>query len=297
MIEVSWDSHPELYNDHELALDYCRNIIHPTEPPETVFHTQWMTSSIGRKQAMSIKAFLATQNLDKCRLIVWVDRPATTKWAEEVKHPRVEFQIFDPDQLAKGSPLEAAAKRSDNRNRRFCNYDHTDILRLLVLFQYGGIWIDMDTVPFRDFAPVLHQEFTYQWGRSFGQSCGGIIRMFKESGNVGAILEHYTKHHRELGPTRELFDDLRPTVEQPWAVWPSAWFNTEWGVQPSFRHDDPEWFKFIRSSHVKTKWSHEMFDGCFAWHWHNEWEREPEEGSKWCLVEKRVTDLFDAKFK
>ena len=38
-----------------------------------------------------------------------------------------------------------------------------DVVRLLVLWAYGGVWIDMDSLLTRDMTPLLEHEFVTQW--------------------------------------------------------------------------------------------------------------------------------------
>lgn len=41
---------------------------------------------------------------------------------------------------------------------------YTDYVRIIVLYSYGGTWIDGDVIMLRDMRPLLHREFAYQWG-------------------------------------------------------------------------------------------------------------------------------------
>ena len=59
-------------------------------------------------------------------------------------------------------------------------------------------------------------------------------------------------------------------------VFPSPFFNTEWQADPAF-----EPFKC-------TPQSTNLYEGAFAWHWHNRWEQPIEPGSKFQLLESRI---------
>ena len=59
-------------------------------------------------------------------------------------------------------------------------------------------------------------------------------------------------------------------------VFPSPFFNTEWQADPAF-----EPFK-------NTPQSTNLYEGAFAWHWHNRWEQPIEPGSKFQLLESRI---------
>lgn len=296
-IQVSWETHPELYRDHRKALEFCRSInldpneaVTPEQAKPVIFHTQWTGSPFGRKQLMTCKAFLTTQNLYRCRLVVWVDKVQHNRWTAPLLG-MVEFREFNPEIMRRNTPLSHSTEKQLG-----VSFMQTDVLRMLALAQFGGCWIDMDTVLLRDFSPLLQQEFFYQWGNCLGVTCGGIIRLLPGSGSANAILDAFRQKPLELGPTKELFDYVRPQRERPWSVWPCAWFNTEWNVEPGFRAGDPEWVRFIHSAYLKTTYSNEMFDGAFAWHYHGGWAQEPELGSKWCIVEEMVNRRFAEMF-
>src|SRR4029077_2042583 len=73
-------------------------------------------------------------------------------------------------------------------------------------------------------------------------------------------------------------ENMRRAIERgkPITVFPSPFFNTEWQADPKF-----EPFK-------KTPQSANLYEGAFAWHWHNRWEQPIEPGSKFQLLESRI---------
>src|SRR5262249_23929793 len=77
LISVSLATHYELYHDWRKAIAFCREL--PDAGPEesVTFHMFWRERSgrfwpkvrpFGRKQALPVKAFLATQDLTRCSL-------------------------------------------------------------------------------------------------------------------------------------------------------------------------------------------------------------------------------------
>jgi hypothetical protein len=56
-------------------------------------------------------------------------------------------------------------------------------------------------------------------------------------------------------------------------VFPSAFFDTEWTAERRFR-------PFTRTSGGPN-----LYDGAFAWHWHNKWDEPIEPGSKFQMLE------------
>lgn len=45
----------------------------------------------------------------------------------------------------------------------------------------------------------------------------------------------------------------------------------------------------------KTKYSNQLYDGVFSWHWHNNWNTPIEIGSKWQIIENKFDNLLKKK--
>ena len=72
MIDISPRTHYELYHDWRKALDFCRALPDVAPPAPVTFHMYWREQHgrwwpsvrpFGRKQALPVKAFFATQVL------------------------------------------------------------------------------------------------------------------------------------------------------------------------------------------------------------------------------------------
>jgi hypothetical protein len=72
----------------------------------------------------------------------------------------------DIPSLAKGTALESSdlLKKKDPRA-----WVDGDLIRLLLLWNYGGLWVDMDFLLTRSLEPLLEHEFVTQW------DCHGMI--------------------------------------------------------------------------------------------------------------------------
>lgn len=70
----------------------------------------------------------------------------------------------DLKMLSTNSPLQGLdiLYKQDSRA-----YFDSDLTRLLVLYQMGGVWIDFDVLLLRDFSPLLHKEFVHEWYVNF----------------------------------------------------------------------------------------------------------------------------------
>ncbi|KAH9941791.1 glycosyltransferase family 32 protein [Epithele typhae] len=116
------------------------------------YHTYWRTdlAPFGARQEWMLKSFFATQDVHRARLVLWSNgdlgaNPILQKWVARF-----------PEAFAlRGSPLLDV---SDAKA-----WIDGDLVRLLVIWAYGGVWVDMDSLLTRDLAPLLEHEFVTQW--------------------------------------------------------------------------------------------------------------------------------------
>jgi Glycosyltransferase sugar-binding region containing DXD motif len=288
LIEISTATHYELYHDWRKALEFCRALpdVAPRQP--VTFHMFWRERSggwwprvrrFGRKQALPVKAFLATQDRSTCALTLWSDQDlAGNEWLQPFV-PHLTLRIYDPAAEARGTPLEAHPAIYRQRDARV--YRDGDLFRAIVLHNYGGVYADMDTVLLRSLGVFLDQEFVYQWDRFDDIYAPALMRLHKGSAFARALLDGLIA----IRPGK--YNWGRENVKRAIAlghritVFPSPFFNTEWQADPSF-----EPFK-------RTAASDQLYDGAFAWHWHNKWDDPIEPGCKF----ERLESVIDARLR
>jgi hypothetical protein len=133
--------------------------------PRTNYHTYWRTdlAAFGERQEYTLKSFFATQN-PHSRLIMWSngDLSSNALLASYVaRYPGAfELRVADVQALSKGTPLENSPLLSSRDEKAWLD---GDLVRLLVVWRDGGVWVDMDTLLTRDLTPLLEHEFVTQW--------------------------------------------------------------------------------------------------------------------------------------
>jgi hypothetical protein len=193
--------------------------------------------------------------------------------------PYVTVRVYDAAREAHDTPLERHPAVYRQRDRRV--YRDGDLFRVLILFKYGGVYADMDTVLLRSLGVFLDQEFVYQWD-AFDDKYAPALMHLRQG---GAFASELVDGLIQLKPGK--YNWGRENVARAMqrgirvSVMPSAFFNTEWQADPGF-----EPFK-------RTAQSANLYDGAFAWHWHNRWDERIEEGSKFDLLDK----LMDARLE
>jgi len=234
----------------------------------------------GRKQALSVKAFFATQDLSRCSLVLWSDENLSgNRWLRPFTS-HLTFRVYRPEVEVRGTSLEgmpALFRQQDGRVWR-----DGDLFRILALHKYGGVYVDMDMVLLRSLGVFLDQEFIYQWDNFDDAYNGALMHLRKGSDFAGELIVGVMA----IPPGKSNWGraNLARAIEcgLPITVFPSPFFDTEWQADPKF-----EAFR-------KTAGSSNLYDGAFAWHWHNRWDDRIQPGSKFQLLEARIDEKLAA---
>ncbi|KAK0186537.1 glycosyltransferase family 32 protein [Armillaria mellea] len=151
----------------------------------TQYHTYWRVdlAAFGPRQEYMLKSFFATQNIHTSRLNLWSngDLSGNEILAGYVKRYPDAFalKIVDIPALAIGTELEGneLLHRKDEKA-----WVDGDLIRLLLLWNYGGVWIDMDSLLTRDLDPLLEHEFVTQWDcyDKMYQPLNGALMRFRQ---------------------------------------------------------------------------------------------------------------------
>jgi hypothetical protein len=295
---VTIESHPELYMYDSLdrvktSLAFANNLPSIYDG-KTTFHFYWrVPGPFERKQVLPIKSSIVTQNRDKVDFILWSNTDLSTNEYVKPLLPYITLKQWNLRDEVRDTPLENAGVLNGTVDDPLC-YLGGDIFRLLCLYKYGGVYIDMDVAVLRDLNPLLAYEFMYQWGSSGTTKSepdlrqnGAVMRMFAGSRLATDLLNEL--RNTPGNPNSTCWGtDLYKKVYQHnrnWYTFPCAWFNTEWGLGIPLQP-----FKKNQNGNDSS----ELFDGAFTWHWHNKWKDEIEPGSKFYILEQLIDERFRA---
>jgi hypothetical protein len=264
--------------------------------PEGVTNFHIYSEIRNEKELLCVKSWIATQNLEKCKLYIWSDYDITDNKLLMPYMDYVTLKVYDPVKEAKGTILEKKLKHLKAKDHR--HWLKSDLFRILITHKYGGIFSDMDVVYLRDFKPLLDQEFVYQWGGETDfinqGACATFLSTFKNS-EFSTILMKELSEAPVLPDTTTWGKELLGKVYsyyRNFTIFPSPFFNIEWQI--NLKHPglaniiEDGWF-------VKTEHSNKLFPESFAWHWHNTSHKHKpiQEGSKFNLLQQ----LTDKKLK
>jgi hypothetical protein len=270
MIDINIDNNPELYFDYIKGLEFLKNISDDDyNYPDDITNFHIYSEIRNDKELECVKSYFATQNLDKTKLIIWSDYEISEQDNLKEFKDKIDFRIYNPIKEAEGTILEGKIEQLLAKDNKY--YLQSDLLRLLALQKYGGIWIDMDIILLRDFKPLLDQEYLYQWGGDtdfdISGCCATVISLKKNSELSNLLLSQILKMPI-IGDTTIWGKDLFAKVYKNYKynILPSTFFNTEWLMSKIDRKlsDDILTYWFDNECDDKL-----LFTEAFAWHWHN----------------------------
>lgn len=105
---------------------------------------------------LSVKSAYTRSEVDK--IIIWVDNIPKGKWWDKTKELVEIIQIEPPTEIFNKPIIQQAHK--------------SDVIRLQVLLEYGGIYVDTDTIFVKSFKPLLNNKFVM--GQQGVNGCEGL---------------------------------------------------------------------------------------------------------------------------
>lgn len=288
----------QIYEDFIKGLSFLNNFwktySQPSASKEIIFHTY--TEFRDFKQEYVALSFLATQPSNH-KLIVWSDYDISDHKIFKFGSNRVTNIVWNPLKESQKTPLQNFPELVSLRDDRY--WINSDLLRLLVLFKYGGVWVDMDTIFLNTFEPLTSLEFMYVWGSDFNffdqGACGSVMSLQKESQLAYIFLETLIKTPPRLGTTcwgRDLFANVYKAKK--FSILPSSFFNTEWNITYKYGKGYSSYVQ-LGMFRQKSDNIHYIFPEAFSWHWHNSSKKNfvPESGSKFSIL----SDSIDRSLK
>lgn len=143
-----------------------KNLLPTSAAEKTAFHAYWRVdlAPFGHRQEWLIKSFFATQNSDRSQLVLWSngdmsENEILQEYLQRYPHS-FALKVVDIDKLARGTALEGNKLLQLKDHRAWLD---GDLIRLLLLWNFGGVWVDMDSLFTRDLEPLLEHEFVTQW--------------------------------------------------------------------------------------------------------------------------------------
>jgi len=270
------------------SLEYAKKMTNQTNE-KLIFHCFWrVPKDFGRKQLAVLKSILVNHidNQDNLEINLWSNVDLTNNTYFKEISDFVNLKYWNLNEEIKGTILE----NHFNNDAIFDDlcYLEGDLFRLLILHKYGGFYIDMDVLVLRNMCPLNHLEFLYQWGTSgFSNfepeiTMNGAIMRFNKNSPLSLDFLQKLKITQPSKNTTSWGNQLYSKINSDdLTILPGIWFNPEWG------------FEGTENNPFKFKEKIELFDGSYTWHWHNRWNDEIENGSKFEILETEINKKFN----
>ncbi|KAF9214850.1 hypothetical protein BGZ59_002840 [Podila verticillata] len=192
----------------------ARKKLQDTPPLPMNFHIFWK-GPVNDKLSMSVHAFLFTQPLDRARLHLWIDSSdlpggvaedyERNEFAKPMVAPAIAkyVKIHAWDQKA----LEEFAYGSQAKQEDLPSSTGTapppvalsDEARFLILYRYGGMYLDADVLLLKDISPFYDSglEFAYEWSNTEMYNTA-VLRLNQNSSVARRILDGAKVHAKEV---------------------------------------------------------------------------------------------------
>ena len=237
------------------------------------FHCYW-NGNINKKHLYSVLSCYYFNVLNrKHKIILWLENNTPNDINEEIskyceiKHFSLQTEIENTNFIEK------------DYNFKFKGITfYSDFARVLLLYNYGGCWFDLDCFFLRSFDPIFKnyekEVCVYQWEIQNYPNNAIFISLepkcIKMKDNINFIINR----NRGWG-----FQEARLTNNLPldMLVLPCSWFDGAWIENPIFIKKE-QFNNFFKNSKNEYNFDN-FFKGAYCYHWHNRWNIQIEENS------------------
>jgi Glycosyltransferase sugar-binding region containing DXD motif len=282
-----------LYWDADYCLRFLRELETPDEddaPADEPYHLYWH-GPFTFKQAFSVKSLLATQRR-RGEVCLWLDAENGYPGYERNEILRtlgsdVSVRPFDAEVECRGTPLEG---RTDLQKHP-SPLERANLLRLVILYKHGGVYLDLDTMLLRDLSdlfdqPFMNDDFCYRWSADLPYGNNAVMRFRRGSESALKLLERSVQEG-SCNPRVVLEFEGGEGIDL--TILPCAFFDPLWPhLDGKCQLESPP-FDGFEGFFRKFSWRfrpgpdassyREFFPGAFAYHWHNNWDAREHEHS------------------
>ena len=196
------------FNELDVGLDRCslldcksdswatckRVDYHYSAADPLYYHVYWRGDIVWMVPLL-IKSYLATQPTEISKLILWSPTPLHTQLNYETikelrdRHPNnIELRLFDMNEMIKGTCMDNNAL-FDEFLTKIKPQMESDVVRVLLLNRFGGIWVDGDVLFMKNLMPLI--SFAHEFSSTFqGERMNNhILHIHKNSGTGRKLTE------------------------------------------------------------------------------------------------------------
>lgn len=230
-----------------------------------IFHCYWY-GTLNEKHLYSIlSCYYFNVYNNKHKIILWLDNNTPNKYNNEIEK-YAEIRYFSENDEKINTIFIVKYYDCENRNPSY----YSDYVRYLLLYNYGGIWFDLDCFILRSFDPLFNnygnEICVYQWESQNYPNGAIYMSLEPKSEKMKNNIEYIIKRNSGFG-----FQEANLTYDLPldMLVLPCSWFDACW-IQNNENMDPNMFFKNVNKQFNFDN----FFNGSFCYHWHNCWNEE-----------------------
>jgi hypothetical protein len=265
--------------DYDETIQLAKNINQPYQKP-VIFHCYW-NGILNEKHVYSIKSCKYFH--DRHKIILWLENNIPNQYNEEIKK-YAEIKHFSYNDEKK----EILEDYNRVYNKSTITF-YSDVVRTLLLYNYGGCWFDLDIFFLRSFDPIFFnyedEICVYQWENQNYPNNAIYISLHPKSMKMKRNIEFIRNRNRGFG-----FSEANLTYDLPldMLVLPCSWFDGDW-IQNPYNIGTERFFE-----HTEKKYDFSnFFKGSFCYHWHNKWDKKIQENSIICQLNAIMDSIMD----
>jgi hypothetical protein len=255
---------------------HLANQLGGTYETPVLFHCYW-NGELNEKHYYSILScyyFNAYKRPHK--IILWLENNTPNRYNQLIEQ-YAEIRSFS---------LEEQLKNTFITNPFYYNKQlsfYSDVVRYVLLYDYGGVWFDLDCFFLRTLDPLFcHFEkeiCVYQWENQFYPNGAVFISLEPKSEKMKQLIEFILKRNRGWG-----FQEAQLTYDLPLdlLVLPCSWFDAGWIENP----ENVVFADFFKSTDRLVDFT--FMKGSFCFHWHNQWNKLIEDSSIMIQLVKHI---------
>jgi len=234
-----------------------------------IFHCYW-NGNLNEKHLISIKScyFFNVLNRRNKKIILWIENNIPNDYNIKIKE-FCEIKTFNLENEIKDTFLE-------NKEIIYIGgssgglSEKANFYRLVILYNYGGCWFDLDIFFLQCFEPIFNKfkntNLVYQWEYQNYPNNAIYISLEPKNITMKNNIEYIRYLNNGWGFQRAklTYDSQIDLLVLPCATFDSGWMNTSFSKKEQWKH-------IFFDEYIKDISLSSFYTGSFAYHWHNNW--------------------------
>jgi len=254
--------------------DYYKTIkiaqtLHHDYDKSVIFHSYWYGDLIEKHFYSILSCYYFNVHNKNHKIILWLENNMPNHFNTLIEN-YAEIRFFSLDSEKNNSIF------LEKYNYRFLSIAYyADFIRNLLLYNYGGVWFDLDCFFLRSFDPLFYyfkdEIILYHWENKQYANNAIYISLEPKSKKMKKNMEFIMERNLGWG-----FQEANLTYDLPldMLLLPCSWFDGGW-IQNPYKIGLDNFFEYTNKKYDFLN----FFAGSFCYHWHNKWNHNIDENS------------------